>query len=334
MKLPTNLFALLLASLSTLSYASAPDAAPLSPVEPAKRKSPLDEFENPDGSYGQARKVEITSLMALSFHANGETVTSKLYGERVSRMIRFLTTAKPEDRLGQALRLCALAEAAQFNPELKLAAAIDEAARTLIDGKAEADNAALLAWSSRAYEAASFAACRQEGLLEAYLRTQERLKALALAPPADAESRAAVLYALGRAGRLWGDNLKIREEFQPLATKVFVEDFDSLDWQKAPPRAMSTWFFSVYAVFAEGGPTWKEWQKKAVPMLKKTQDPAGHWNPPGEDKPSAEEKLLATSYACLILSVYYRFLPKPAAAGRDLSAAAAKLGWKLPAAKR
>jgi len=93
-------------------------------------------------------------------------------------------------------------------------------------------------------------------------------------------------------------------------------------WNRSP---VYYWYYVTQAKFHAGGDTWKVWNRQFSPMLKKNQkvvpkgqsgyvdhkgqpQEIGSWISPGE-KEHGPGELMDTILCCLMLEVYYRYLP-------------------------
>jgi len=100
------------------------------------------------------------------------------------------------------------------------------------------------------------------------------------------------------------------------------------DWNKAGEGSSYTWYYVTQAMFQSGGSYWVAWNREFRDTLLRNQVADGHWTVPGsrEDVPVrppnvAPEKwwvqvanpkdspVYHTSMLCMMLEVYYRFLP-------------------------
>ncbi|MEI8213000.1 MAG: prenyltransferase/squalene oxidase repeat-containing protein [Planctomycetota bacterium] len=72
-------------------------------------------------------------------------------------------------------------------------------------------------------------------------------------------------------------------------------------------------YYATQALFQTGGMFWKNWNYKMRDFLIRTQVPDGHlkgsWYFDGDPSNKAGGRLYTTCMACLILEVYYRYLP-------------------------
>ncbi|OGV58765.1 MAG: hypothetical protein A2X45_20795 [Lentisphaerae bacterium GWF2_50_93] len=98
------------------------------------------------------------------------------------------------------------------------------------------------------------------------------------------------------------------------------------DWASAQSWSIYQWYYQTQAIFqgySGEGPTWKRWNQEFTKSLLKEQEADGHWSTPeqkyGKDKSGEVAKghfkgemdlnVYSTSLCCLMLEVYYRYLP-------------------------
>jgi hypothetical protein len=80
-------------------------------------------------------------------------------------------------------------------------------------------------------------------------------------------------------------------------------------------------YYATQAVFQYGGPLWKNWNYKMRDQLIRTQITQGHmsgsWWFDGDHSNEVGGRLYTTCMSCLILEVYYRYLPVYGPVGSD-----------------
>ncbi len=98
------------------------------------------------------------------------------------------------------------------------------------------------------------------------------------------------------------------------------------DWQSntATGRGLYLWYYQTQALFqgySGNGGSWDIWNKEFQRALMKEQEADGHWTAPGDKygdkkgqggeglKAGIDTYVYATSLCCLMLEVYYRYLP-------------------------
>ena len=113
-----------------------------------------------------------------------------------------------------------------------------------------------------------------------------------------------------------GDSKEARSALRDASTKVHC------DWGKASEGSSYVWYYMTQAMFQGGGSYWVGWNREFRDTLLKNQMADGHWTVPGskEDIPPADAKwkqisnpkdspVYHTAMLCMMLEVYYRFLP-------------------------
>ncbi|MEN9358493.1 MAG: hypothetical protein RL095_28 [Verrucomicrobiota bacterium] len=299
----------------------------------------LAKVQKPDGSWGTAAEDGYTGLALLCFLANGETPTAKNYGKTVERAIQYLAQSRSDDHADKhlyshAIKTYALCEAYAMTSNYNLEEVMNANVRRIIQGqqagggfdynyrKGERDDLSIAGWNFQALKAAKSAQCIEPGLDAAIAKSVENLKQRALGGFTYCNNEGRKNEAMRAVGTLclqlfeeaWDDQGKPMAALQPIVKTIAEEDIKKLDWNAPPQNSMYSWYYGTYVAFQEGGPLWKSWQKKFLPMLKTHQNPAGYWDYPGHQfgaqiGDELTQKVHATTMAVLMLSVYYRFLP-------------------------
>ena len=93
------------------------------------------------------------------------------------------------------------------------------------------------------------------------------------------------------------------------------------NWEKGSEASSYMWYYVTQAMFQAGGSYWIGWNREFRDEIIKRQKPDGHWPVPGGDtdaprgdgwKQVTDPKdcpVYHTSLLCMMLEVYYRFLP-------------------------
>jgi Family of unknown function (DUF6288) len=118
-----------------------------------------------------------------------------------------------------------------------------------------------------------------------------------------------------------GDSKEARSAIREASTRV------KCDWSKAGEHNSYMWYYITQAMFQGGGSYWVSWNREFRDTILKNQAADGHWTVPGSTSdvpvrpPNAPETWHAqvgnpkdspvyhTSLLCMMLEVYYRFLP-------------------------
>ena len=86
-----------------------------------------------------------------------------------------------------------------------------------------------------------------------------------------------------------------------------------VDWANPPAAgpwsALYAWYYATQAMFQGGGAYWEHWNKEISRALVKAQSSDGHWDVPGKGAEASYGLVYSTTLCCLMLEVYYRYLP-------------------------
>lgn len=74
-------------------------------------------------------------------------------------------------------------------------------------------------------------------------------------------------------------------------------------------NSLYAWYYITQAMFQGGGTYWEHWNGTIRRTLVDHQDPDGHWDVPGNDPKCQYGPVFSTTLCCLMLEVYYRYLP-------------------------
>ena len=303
----------------------------------------LAKVQLPDGSWGNTAKDAFSGLALLCFLAHGETPASKNYGKTVEKAINFLAASKgggnaDGHQYSHSIKTYALCEAFAMTGNYNIEDAMNANVRIIINGqqtgggfnykydKGARDDLSYAGWNFQALKAAKAAGCQEKGLSEAIEKSIANLKKRAPAGfkySSDSNHSSAAMRSVGVLclqlfDAAWDAKSRPIPELEPIWKTINETDIKTLDWNNPAPNSMYTWYYGTYATFQEGGAAWNAWRKKFEPMLRQHQNPEGYWLYPGGHHNIGDEltdKVHATTFAILMLSVYYRFLPS--SKGRD-----------------
>lgn len=296
--------------------------------------------QNKDGSWGEQKKIETTSLALLAFLGNGESPLSENHGEGITRGIMFLVDVSVKNRarlcstprkphplwpLEHALATQALAEGYLVCSRLGvslpgLADQTQVAAQTIIDGDTQGGGWAL-----------QFAEQSQRGA-EMDL-TAPLLHALWLAHLTGVETRnmkTAVQKALIAIARRQIDSGEVPNHTFPMTGGVafafriagrpkhdvardahqFVTHSPAYRYRGLPIDSnLLTLHYDALAVHNVDGKSWEKWFTPRINELLKNQHASGQFNPQ-LDKLSThpiQESVRRSALACLILETPWRY---------------------------
>jgi len=98
-----------------------------------------------------------------------------------------------------------------------------------------------------------------------------------------------------------GGDPRVKQSLDKLKNEKF-------EWEKDKGWTIYVWYYQTQACFQGGGSYWEHWNNNFRDALIRKQSSDGHWDFPPQSK---ENYGLAysTSLCCLMLEVYYRYLP-------------------------
>ncbi|NNE93441.1 MAG: terpene cyclase/mutase family protein [Verrucomicrobiales bacterium] len=297
--------------------------------------------QNEDGTWGKSHQGAMTGLAVLCYLGHCETPKSRKYGDSVTKGIQALMLMRKENRKGlisdsagsgsvyeHGIGTYALGEAYAMVGENTIPGLKEEFIRgvkVIIDGQnmsggwvyyylPDGDgDLSVTGWQVQALKAAKQMNMDIPGLPEAINR--------------------AGAFVTGRQGDLGGFGYKRRGDKHSL-TGVGILCLQFLDFpsRQAGERAFNYWFaelpqfsyqdkscdlYAAYylnqAVFNYGGTFWNRWNAQMQPQLLSAQSPDGSWPVEGralsEEQARRDADVYRTTLCCLMLEVYYRYLP-------------------------
>ena len=184
-------------------------------------------------------------------------------------------------------------------------------------------------WAYQALKAVKSTGLEVDGMDECIKNSISHLKGLSKKSfPYHAKGRDNVknysLMAVGTLCLQLFDSAEGFKETDRMMDIIKVNANQTLDWDNPPKQAMYSWYYQTFASFQNGGDHWKVWNNKFQSLLKKNQNPEGFWEYPGNKMPHSDltRRVHATTFACLMLTVYYRYLPSTSKKHKALKAKA------------
>jgi hypothetical protein len=100
-------------------------------------------------------------------------------------------------------------------------------------------------------------------------------------------------------------------------TRAGIKDIESNDLNYAAPTCnLYAWYYDTQACFQAQGSAWDWWNSRFQDLLVSVQSPDGSWPPAGKGgsgdfqyDPGNDGPLYRTTLCCLMLEVFYRYLP-------------------------
>jgi hypothetical protein len=295
--------------------------------------------QDEDGSWAKtdSNPIAFTGLALLAFLAHGETPSSPEFGQTVEKAMKYLVSKqKPNGMIGaagyeHAICTYALSEGFGLTKIMALKDAMDKGIAIIVDGqqpnggydygyrKTERWDLSVAGWQFQALKAAKMAGCSHSGLDDAIKKGMSFLTDIAYDPGRGGfgYSSPASSPSMTSAGALCLQLMGKPNAPQVRTALKFIEEMQ-IDWAPAVPstpgekvkagnKAVYTWYYATQAKFQKGGKDWDSWNQRFTRALVQGQiveGPLGHWE--GGDHGGA---VYTTALCCLMLEVYYRYLP-------------------------
>jgi len=297
----------------------------------------LKDHQNEDGSWSRSEPRSMCGLALLSFLSHGETPASEEFGPTVQRAMQYLANQMMAGRVRKGYRngiaTYALSESYGLTKIPFLKGAMEEGVQKIIDGQmgcggwnygySQGDrwDLSVGGWQLQAMKAAYVAGAENSGLEQAIKKGLLYLKKVAFANNRFGYSKAgAGSAAMQGAGTLC---LQLLGEGKSKEAKAGCGQIEkrTLNWAQCGGHGTGAyaWYYETQSMFHHGTKTWRPWNKMFRPVLLKNQHEDGHWEPihevpKGGDAskkrtPPEYEPYMITCFCCLMLQVYYRYLP-------------------------
>ena len=238
-----------------------------------------------------------------------------------------------------AIKTYALAEAYTMTGNYNLEEPLQDLAGVIIKGQMadggyvyayktaqEPSDISFAGWNYQAMKALASTGLEFEGLADAKYKAIDHLKKISTDNFPYRNKGSVNNKNLGLMGvgtlclQLFGEAHNFKETDRIL-DKLKQEAPPQMDWANAPKNSMYAWYYITFAMFQKGGSHWKLWNNKFQNVLKANQNPEGYWlypgnfHGPGHGNESVTHKVHSTVFACLMLTVYYRYLPSTSKKG-------------------
>jgi hypothetical protein len=290
--------------------------------------------QTPNGSWGGAGGSPAhTGLALLCFLAHGETPLSEEFGLCVQKGMQWLASTMVDKKnvgqraYGHGIATYALAEAYSMTRIPFLRVAMEVGLDTIIKGQQAGGgfdydyakggrwDLSVGGWQFQALKAGYVAGASNPGLKEAISQALSFCKDTAY-------KNGRFGYASpGTGGNMTGVGTVAMQlmgmghvrEVQAALETIAKERLDIYEKVKSNPatfgavasQSLYGWYYDTQAMFNQGDKAWRNWQKVFEDVLIKAQKPDGHWE---VTEGAAADPILATTWACLQLEVYYRYL--------------------------
>jgi len=304
----------------------------------------LKAHQNADGSWSKTEKLAMTGLGLLAFLGHGETPLSKEFGLTVQKAMKYLAdavmavpeTSKKSTRFAyqNAIGTYALSEGYGLTKIPFLKPAMEKGLRFIVEGqqdrggwdygyrKGERWDLSVSGWNIQALKAGYVAGADVPGLAEAIEKAVKFLKKTAWnngrfyysnksAGSLAMQGTGALCLQLLGEGRCSQVRDSIKYIFGTLPSVVWDPKKYGGVGHGGPLYA---WYYETQVMFHAGHSYWRKWNKQFTRVLIQSQKMDGHWTTPwtAEQRKTHNwefDPYYSTSLCCLMLEVYYRYLP-------------------------
>lgn len=298
----------------------------------------LKKNQQENGSWvcgGGPKDIGVSAMAALAFLGHGETPESKEFGTTVHKALEFLVGKVGADgavagnnMYAQGLTTLALAEGYVMTASPFIKDPLERATKFIVKSQAAnkkkpihvggwrygpgSDDADL---SVSGWQIMALKSAKNAGIdipQEAFDKASKYLWAMYGGDGFgyDDPGRSASMTGVGVLCAQFlghGSDERVKRSLKYLKTL-------DVDWEKsAGGWLLYQWYYITQAMFQGGDDYWPSWNSKIRDTVVKAQADDGHWPVPpkssSEGKELAKHYAYATSFNCLILEVYYRYLP-------------------------
>jgi hypothetical protein len=296
----------------------------------------LKQHQKADGSWESSRPQAISGLATLAFLGHGETPDSEEFGATVGKALKYLVSNINENgqvsasghmMYDQAIVTYAIAEGYGMtqSPALKepLYRTVSLLLRAQQVPKKGADNGgwrytpgsvdadvSVSGWCIQALHAAKLAGADVSDsnleLAAKYLWQNFSGGVFGYANPGgdiQARKSTTAIGVLCQAFLGNGGDARCKQALDLLAPHKFNWDGES------KKHTAYHWYYMTQAMYQGGGNYWIEWDNTFRNSLIKHQAEDGHWPPAPQSNEGTYGAAYTTSLCCLMLEVYYRYLP-------------------------
>jgi hypothetical protein len=301
--------------------------------------------QSDDGSFSKgeaSNPLAFTGLALLAFLAHGETPASQEFGQTVEKAMKYVVSKQQAsgafsgNSYEHAICTYAISEGYGLTKIMALKEAMDKGIKIIVDGqqtgggydygyaKKERWDLSVAGWQFQAMKAAKMAGCSNPKLEDAIKKGMDFLTDIAYDPKGGGfgYSSPNSTPSMTSAGTLCLQLMGKPNAPQVRTALKYLEDMACV-WaggkkaEKANPGANAdakaatqpvyTWYYATQAKFQKGEKDWASWNPRFTKTLVQNQiveGTLGHWE--GGDHGGA---VYTTALCCLMLEVYYRYLP-------------------------
>lgn len=291
--------------------------------------------------------LAMSGLALLAFLAHGETPSSPEFGQTVEKAMKYVVSKQTAQGMfgaaGYEHAICtyAICEGFGLTRIMALKESMDKGINIIVEGqqpnggydygykKGPRWDMSVCGWQFQALKAARMAGCSNPKLEDAIKKGMDFITAIAYDPKGGG-------FGYSEEGRPSGGSspsmtsagaLCLQLMGKPNAPQVrtalkFIEEmpcswFGGKEAEKpksGEPRKQPvyTWYYATQAKFQKGGKDWDSWNLRFTKTLVQNQiveGPLGHWEGGDFSNGGSSGSVYTTALCCLMLEVYYRYLP-------------------------
>jgi hypothetical protein len=298
----------------------------------------LQAHQNGDGSWnGPVSQEAVSALAVLAFLGHGETPESKEFGNTVLKGLQYLLGAVTDsgavrggNMYAQGAVTLALAEGYGMTQSLAIKGPLQRAVNAIVSSQKAPKRNPVFNGGWRYSPGANDADTSVSGWMIMALKSA---KLAEMEVPNEAfESSTRYIWNMYANGIFGYEQPGQQQSYATTAIGILCQQFlgngadervkksldglntQKVDWEKSQaPWLMYVWYYANQAMFQAGGTYWRDWNISMSDSLLKNQSPDGHWDAPPrsteEVKYGENGRAYTTTMACLMLEVYYRYLP-------------------------
>ncbi|MBI5397333.1 MAG: hypothetical protein HZA91_18705 [Verrucomicrobia bacterium] len=305
--------------------------------------------QNPDGSWGGHYRSSMTGLALLTFLAHGERQDSQHYGETVQKGVQWLMEVGKKNRnklatehveYQHAIATYALAEDYALTQISDLLTVLEGAVQLIVsnqapngswdygynkvgreDPKRPGGDTSIVGWNVQALKAAKMAGVKVAGIDACLQKALEFLRGVY----DDKKHQFGYAVRGGGSPALVGVGVLCMQFINAGDSKEAKGGQRTLstykcEWEKGGEGSSYGWYYMTQALFQAGGSYWTAWNRMFREEIIRYQKADGSWPVPGPaGGPPAtgwrqvtdpkDQPVYHTTLLCMMLEVYYRFLP-------------------------
>ena len=291
----------------------------------------LKQYQEPNGSWKMGQDQAATSLALLAFLGHGETPDSADFGVTVDRAIRYLIGGVDSNGVAsatmyvQGLVGLALSEAYALTQSPIIRDPLEREIKAIIRAQQAPKTSPLNQGGWRYTHTSDDADLSVAGWQIMALKSA-RNAGIEIPDKVFSEAASYVwnMYGgpgFGYAGPQSTPNMTavgiLCQQFfgngndRRLRPALDYLDKIKMDWDKAEGSfILYGWYYMTQAMFQGGKSHWTGWNAQMRDALVKHQNEDGHWDTPGyKNQEKGFGPVYGTTLCCLMLEVYYRYLP-------------------------